>query len=94
VSRKQWPSRSSKNGSVRRSLRESELHLANLWFLGSATSWPRMPRCSPSVCLGKREDGDVDGARTETVQKYGHNFFHNTQKGLRRFARERHAGRK
>ena len=33
---------------------------------------------------GKREDGDVNGARTETVQKDGRNFFHNTQKGLRK----------
>ncbi len=38
---------------------------------------------------GKREDGDVNGARTETVQKDGRDFFHNTQKGLRKFARER-----
>ena len=38
---------------------------------------------------GKREDGDVNGARTETVEKDGCNFFHNTQKGLGTFARER-----
>jgi len=35
---------------------------------------------------GKREDGDVNGARTETIQKDGRNFFHNTQKGLGKFA--------
>ena len=35
---------------------------------------------------GKREDGDVNGARTEAVQKDRRNFFHNTQKGLRKFA--------
>src|SRR3977135_1880215 len=36
VSRKQWPSRSNKNGSARRSFRESALRPARLWSLGSA----------------------------------------------------------
>src|ERR1700687_3166465 len=38
---------------------------------------------------GKREDGDVNGARTETVQKDRCDFFHDRQQGLWKFAGER-----
>jgi hypothetical protein len=38
---------------------------------------------------GKRKDGDVNRTRTKAVKKDRRNFFCDTEKGLRKFARER-----
>jgi len=38
---------------------------------------------------GEREDGDVDGAGAETIEKNGSNFFNDGEMDLRELARER-----
>ena len=83
VSRKQWPSRNSRNGSLRRSLRLSERRPARACFFGSAAkrrsvrsakvsnSWPRMgnARMATSMVLARRRSSSTGVISSTTVTR-------------------------